>query len=304
MSLAKRLAPYGRIKENEPLSSHTTYRIGGPAAYYITPENGTGLMRIVEILNEEHVPWHVLGRGSNVLVDDRPFEGAILNLDATMNGFYFEPDGLVTAQAGCSLINLAVEAAKRGLSGLEFASGIPGSVGGGLYMNAGAYKSDLSSILTEVLVLRDGKMEWLPKDELEYSYRHSIFQRKKDWLVVAGRFQLTPGNEEDIQALMANRRARRMASQPLNMPCAGSVFRNPDNMAAWQLVDALGYRGCRQGGAMVSDLHSNFIVNAGGATFEDVAGLIDAIRQAAKEQFGVELIPEVERLVWAEEQND
>ena len=146
MSVLTRLKVYGKVLENEPMKKHTTYHIGGNVAYYITPHNETALMCILDILQDEKIPYHVTGRGSNILCDDTDFDGAIINLDGTLNDYYFEPDGTLVAQAGCSIINLSVEAMKRSLSGLEFASGIPGSVGGGLYMNAGAYRSNLSSL--------------------------------------------------------------------------------------------------------------------------------------------------------------
>ena len=158
MNLTDLLKLYGDVQEHEPMSAHTTYKIGGTARWFIQPRSVTALMRIMQLLDAENIPWIVLGRGSNLLVPDGAWPGAVINLDYTFNDCYFEPDGILYAQAGCALPALAVEAMKHSMSGLEFASGIPGSLGGGLYMNAGAYRSDLSSILLEVLILRDRKV--------------------------------------------------------------------------------------------------------------------------------------------------
>lgn len=299
MTLLEKLEVYGKVLQNESMKKHTTYRIGGTVDYYIYPKNELALMRILQLLKEEQVPYHVLGRGSNLLCSDNHFHGAIINLDRTLNDFFFEKEGLLLAQAGCSIINLSIEAMKNSLSGLEFASGIPGSLGGALYMNAGAYKSDIASILKGVYILRDGKIEWVEKENLDYGYRHSLFQNHKDWIILGGCFQLKEGNRKEIEDLMASRRQRRMESQPLDMPCAGSVFRNPEAMPAWKLVESLGLRGHKIGGAQVSLKHSNFIVNADQtATCQDVLDLISLIQTKAKEVYDIDLITEVERLIW------
>lgn len=299
MSILERLNAYGKVLENEPMKNHTTYHIGGTVAYYILPSNETALMCILDILHDENIPFHVIGRGSNILCDDTHFDGAIINLDKSLNDYYFEPDGTLVAQAGCSIINLSVEAMKRSLSGLEFASGIPGSVGGGLYMNAGAYKSDLASLLVDVCVLKDGKICWMKCDDLDYGYRHSIFQSHKDWTILAGRFKLNHAEKNKIRDLMDSRRQRRMDAQPLDMPCAGSVFRNPESVPAWKLVEDMGFRGYQIGGAQVSTKHCNFIVNATGeATAQDVRDLISSIQAKAKELHNIDLITEVEQMHW------
>lgn len=299
MSIIERLETYANVLTNEPMSKHTTYHVGGCVDYYIYPTNLMSLMRVIAILEEANIPFFTIGRGSNILFSDAPFHGAIINLDTSLNDFYFEPDGTLVAQAGCSIINLSVEAMKRDLSGLEWASGIPGSVGGVLYMNAGAYKSDISHVVEEILILHDGKVEWINKDALDYGYRHSIFQSHKDWVILGARIALEAGQAEDIRNLMTSRRERRLSTQPLDKPCAGSVFRNPEAMPAWKLVDELGFRGYQIGGARVSEKHSNFIVNENNtATASDIRDLIQLIRQEAKEKFDISLITEVEQLNW------
>lgn len=299
MSILERLETYGDVLEHESMKKHTTFHIGGEVDYFIYPKNCTSLMCIVHILKEEGIPYYVMGRGSNVLFDDGHFHGAIINLDRTLNEFYIEPSGLMVAQAGCSIINLAVEAMKQSLSGLEFASGIPGSVGGALFMNAGAYKSNMAEILVDVCVLKDDTICWMKKEELDMAYRHSVFQTHRDWTILAGRFQLKKANQADIRDLMNSRRQRRMDAQPLDKPCAGSIFRNPESMPAWKLVENLGLRGYQIGGAQVSEKHCNFIVNANNeASAQDVRDLISYIKKQALEQYDIELITEVEQLNW------
>lgn len=299
MSVQEKLAVYGRVLCNESMKKHTTYRIGGTVDYFIYPKNELALTRILQILQEENIPYHVLGRGSNILCSDAHFHGAIINLDRTLNDFFFEEDGVLLAQAGCSIINLSVEAMKRSMSGLEFASGIPGSIGGALYMNAGAYKANIASLLKGVYVWKNGCTEWMNPKDLDYDYRHSIFQKHKDWLILGACFQLNKGDRKEIEALMDSRRQRRMDAQPLNMPCAGSVFRNPESIPAWKLIEQLGLRGYEIGGAQVSLKHANFIVNKNGeAKAKDVLDLITLIQTKAKEEYGIDLITEVEHLVW------
>ena len=177
--------------------------------------------------------------------------------------------------------------------------GIPGSIGGGLYMNAGAYKDNLANHLIDVCVLKDNTICWMKKDELDYAYRHSIFQSHKDWTILVGRFQLEKGNQNDIRDLMNSRRERRMSAQPLDKPCAGSVFRNPEEIPAWKLIEELGLRGHKIGGAMVSEKHCNFIVNDDlNATAQDVRDLIHEIKTRAKKEYNIDMVTEVEQLYW------
>ena len=295
MNLNEKLKIYADVLEDELMSKHTTYRIGGRVKYYIYPRNLISLMRCIRLLKENKIQYEIMGRGSNVLWTDSYFDGAVINLDRYLNESYIEEDGTIVAQAGCSIINLAYEVAKKSLSGMEFATGIPGSIGGGVYMYAGAYKSDFSSILEAVMVLKDEQILWMQKDDLMFGYRKSSFQSHPDWIILAAKFKCKPGNREEILALMDSRRERRLASQPLDRPCAGSVFRNPETIPAWKIVDELGLRGFTLGGAQVSEKHSNFIINASGqAKAEDVKQLIAYIQEQAKEKFEIELITEVE----------
>lgn len=298
MIVKKRLETYADVEEQVSLKTRTTFRIGGNCRYLIYPKNEICFVRILQVLKEENISWKIFGKGSNILCSDDDYDGAIICLDRYMSDFYFEDDGSVMAQAGCSIILLAHEAMKHSLSGLEFASGIPGTIGGAVYMNAGAYKSDMAAILEEVYVYRDGNIVCMKKEELDFAYRHSIFQKHDDWVILGCRIQLDEGNQKEIRDLMDSRRKRRMDAQPLNKPCAGSTFRNPPEKQAWQLIDEAQLRGARVGGAMVSTKHSNFIVNEENATAKDVLALIEKIQATVKEQFGVDLHCEVEIFNW------
>lgn len=298
MELEKQLSAYGDVEINEPLANHTTFRIGGNCAYLVYPKNQIALMRILDIAKQAHYPCKLFGKGSNLLCGDEDYHGIVICLDRYMNDFYFEEDGTCVAQAGCSIILLAHEAMKHSFSGLEFACGIPGTLGGALFMNAGAYKASMADIVQSVLVLKDGDSAWMDVSELAYGYRSSRFQKEPDWIIVGAKLKLTKADRQEISDLMDSRRKRRLATQPLDKPCAGSMFRNPENAFAWELIDKLGYRGKKLGGAMVSAKHPNFIINEDNATAKDVAALVDEIQRKVKEVYGIELHTEVERFNW------
>lgn len=287
----------GDVLENEPMSKHTTFRVGGKARYFVYPKNEIGLMRLLELAKEYNVQTKIVGKGSNLLVSDDDFDGMMINLDRYFNEVIFE-ENKVSVYAGQSIIFLAHEAMKRGLSGLEFASGIPGTVGGACFMNAGAYKSELKDIIDAVWVLKDGNCVWMKPEECEFGYRTSIFKKNPSWIILAVRFNLTKKDSSEIKEIMDSRRQRRMDSQPLNKPSAGSVFKNPDNGAAWKLIDDTGLRGYMIGGAKVSEKHSNFIVNESNASAQDILDLIKLIQNKVEEKFNVSLKTEVECFNW------
>ncbi|MDO4663843.1 MAG: UDP-N-acetylmuramate dehydrogenase [Erysipelotrichaceae bacterium] len=291
------LEPFGETSCAVSMKKHTTYKIGGVADFLVEAYGIEQLRELIQLLNRENVPWLILGNGSNVLIDDVPFHGVVISLKKYFKDFHFEDD-ILTCQAGCSIIALSVEAMMRSLSGLEFASGIPGSIGGGIYMNAGAYLSDMASILIDVTVLKDGEIVTMTNEELDFTYRHSNFQKHKDWVALSARFQLEYKPKNEIQETMDRRKQRRLTTQPVSKPSAGSVFRNPKGCNAWQIVDQLGYRGKSIGGAIVSPIHSNFIVNEGNATARDVDRLIRNIQRDALKHYGIHLITEVERINW------
>lgn len=294
--LYEKLKRIAEVECDVPLSSMTTLRIGGPARFVVYPDSMIALDALMRLLREEEVPFKVIGKGSNLLCSDKPFDGVVIRLDK-FDDYYFLGNDLI-AQAGCSIIALSYTAMKQGLSGMEFVSGIPASVGGVTFMNAGAYRSSMSDIIESVFVYRNERFEWISNEECCFTYRHSIFHDHPDWLIIAVKIHLNNAPIEEIRDLMESRRKRRMDSQPLDKPSAGSVFQNPQEMPAWQLIDGIGYRGHRIGGALVSNKHVNFIVNEDHATAEDFLTLVNEIKQLVEEKYHIRLHMEVERFNW------
>ena len=291
-------AEVGDILEFEPMYKHTTYKVGGPARAFIEVKDIPALQTIMKVIKKHRIPYYVIGRGSNVLFSDKEFDGLILSLNQYFNRIDIN-DQMVTAQAGASVIKMALAAANHGLSGLEFISGIPASVGGVVYMNAGAYLSDVAAVLSEVTLLNGvGEIVTYKNEEMQFSYRYSILQDHPDWVVLEAKFELMPGDKEEIKELMKNRKAKRMATQPWDRPCAGSVFRNPEIHPAWKYIDECGLRGYSIGHARVSTKHSNFIVNSGYASAQDIKNLIEHIQSLVMERFQVELHTEVRFMNW------
>lgn len=284
----------GTVKEHEPLANHTSMKIGGPADILIEPSSIENLKKAVEAIKETGVNWTVIGRGSNLLVSDKGIEGAVIKLGSGMDDLKMEGT-TVTAYAGLSLVNFAITISRKGLSGLEFAGGIPGSVGGAVYMNAGAHGSDISKILEKAYVLfEDGSLEWLSKEAMKFSYRTSVLQKERPGIVVAAVFQLKEGNKEEIVAELQKNKDYRKETQPYNYPSCGSVFRNPLPDHAGNLIEKSGLKGHQIGGAQISELHGNFIVNKGDATAEDVLGLIQHVKDTVMDLHGVKMETEVE----------
>lgn len=297
IDLRKELTSFAEVDFDRSFREMTTLRIGGKVKYTIYPKDIVALDAIIGILDGSGVPYKLIGKGSDLLCSDRPFEGAVIRLDRHFNDFYVDGTSMV-AEAGCSIIALSVEAMKRGLSGLEFASGIPGTLGGAVFMNAGAYRSSMSEITEEVCVYHDRRVEWMPAEACGFGYRSSYFQKHPDVTVLAVRMKLSEKDSGEISALMDDRRRRRMESQPLDKPSCGSVFRNPADANAWALIDGIGYRGKAVGGAMVSPKHCNFIVNTGGASAEDYAELVREIQEKVMEKYGIALETEMEKFNW------
>ncbi|WP_019005185.1 UDP-N-acetylmuramate dehydrogenase [Cohnella laeviribosi] len=285
-------ARVGHVKLNEPLAEHTTWKIGGPADLFIVPESREQLSETLRLLHKHGVPWTPLGRGSNTLVSDKGVRGAVIKLGSGFDTIAFD-NNTVCAGAAYSFIKLSVMAGKQGLTGLEFAGGIPGSVGGAVYMNAGANGSDVSRIFKSAdIVWEDGSSGTYGKEDMKFGYRHSILHERRG-IVTGATFVLEHGDRKEIAAVMATFKERRLRTQPLQEASAGSVFRNPPNDYSARLIEAAGLKGARVGGAEVSLLHANFIVNLGGATAEDVLTLMHRIQSTVEERFGIRLVPEV-----------
>ena len=291
------LKQYADVDIDVPLAGLTTFRVGGNADYVIYPKDAIAFAEAIRLITKEGLPYKMLGKGSNILCSDETFHGVIIRLDRYFQDYYYL-DNQLFAQAGCSIISLSYDSMKKGLSGLEFASGIPATVGGTIYMNAGAYKKCMKDVVEEVLVYRDGVIDWLKADECDFNYRSSVFQTNQDWIILAARLTLVPEKVETIRELIENRRQRRMETQPLNLPSAGSVFRNPINEFAWEYIDKLGLRGLQIGGAQISDKHSNFIVNVGNANASNVLELINLVNEKMRTEYGFELEMEIEKFNW------
>ncbi|SEN12045.1 UDP-N-acetylmuramate dehydrogenase [Paenibacillus sp. OV219] len=282
----------GSVSYNKPLADFTTWKIGGPADVLIIPETEEQLVAVIRLLHKHGVQWTNLGRGSNLLISDKGIRGVVLQLG---EGFdYARFDGtFVYAGAAYSLIKLSVLSAREGLTGLEFAGGIPASVGGAVYMNAGAHGSDVSRIFKSAdIVLETGELVRFNAEQMEFSYRHSCLHEQRG-IVIGAVFELGQGNRKDITATTTAYKQRRLLTQPLTLACAGSVFRNPPNDFAARLIEASGLKGMRQGAAEISTLHANFIVNTGQAKAEDVLTLMSIIRSTVQQNFGIELVAEV-----------
>lgn len=287
-------ADVGRVLVNEPLARYTTMKIGGPADILIVPKHVAGIEKTLQLVKQYKTKWTVIGRGSNLLVSDQGIEGVVIRLGEGLDHLEVEKHK-VRVGSGYPLIKLSTLLSRQGLAGLEFASGIPGSVGGAVYMNAGAHKSDISSVLSKALILfEDGTIAWLTNKELEFSYRASVLQTKRPGIVLEAEFQLQAGKREEIVRSMQNNKDYRRETQPWNHPCAGSIFRNPIPHFAGDLVEKAGLRGYRIGGAQISEMHGNFIVNTGGASAQDVLSLIELIKHTIKDKFDVDMHTEVE----------
>ena len=281
-----------RVLENEPMAKHTSFKLGGPADAIVLPRGLEELRQVLSLASRAQIPVFVLGKGTNLIVRDKGIRGLVIKVAGGFNDLRFDGPS-VWAGAGLSLAELATACAKRSWSGLEFAQGIPGTVGGAVVMNAGAYEGEMSQVVTAVQFVRyDGTVQTYGRQDMQFGYRASALQ---DQAVVIMRveFRLKEGDRKAIEALMAGLAERRRQRQPLDVPSAGSVFRRPPGHFAGTLIQDAKMQGARVGGAVVSLKHAGFIVNDGGATASDVLALITLVREKVKERFGVELRAEV-----------
>lgn len=280
------------VKRDVPMAHHTTFKIGGPADLLIEPESIESFARLVKLCRVESVPMMVVGAGSNLLVSDKGIEGVVVKLAEAFD--FVTIDGTeITCGSGTSLAKLAKHAQRAGLSGLEFASGIPGNLGGAIYMNAGAYGGEMKDVVMETTCIdEDGNIQTTKGDAHGFSYRHSIFCKEKKYIISA-KLQLVPKNPEEILKTMQELNARRKEKQPLEKPSAGSTFKRPEGFFAGKLIEDAGLKGARLGGASVSEKHAGFVVNNGDATCADVVALIQHVQSVVMEKFGVMLEPEI-----------
>lgn len=285
----------GRLRRDEPLRRHTSVRIGGPASYFVEPASGADIRTARRLAIEWRVPCTVIGKGSNILVSDTGIPGIVISLGQLMSRVEWHGETDVFVESGLSLPRLAKLAADRGLAGIEFGSGIPGTVGGGVVMNAGAHGGEMADIVRRVHVIdAAGEHRVFSRDELNFAYRRSRFSQNDEHVVIGADLSFLPEDPEVIRERMKAFARQRRTTQPLGRPSSGSVFKNPPGDYAGRLIQAAGLKGERIGQAQVSPVHGNFIVNCGGATADDVMRLIDHVRNRVQRAFGVELQLEVE----------
>ncbi len=284
-----------RVLVDEPMKRHTTFRIGGPADFFLLPSTVDEVRGILEICREEELPYFILGNGSNLLVSDKGYRGVIIQLYRNFSNISVEGNE-ICASSGALLSQIAAAARNASLTGFEFAGGIPGTLGGAVFMNAGAYGGELKDVLKEAVVMTEqGEILTLPVEKLDMGYRTSRI-KKAGYLVLEARLVLEQGDMDKIRDITKDLTEKRVSKQPLEYPSAGSTFKRPEGYFAGKLIMDAGLRGYQVGGAQVSEKHCGFVINKGNATAADVLTLIENVREKVQEQFGVTLEPEVKFL--------
>lgn len=284
-----------RVLTDEPMKNHTTFRVGGNADYFVLPRTSEEVRDIVAFCQNQKLPYYILGNGSNLLVGDKGYRGVIIQIFKEMNDIVVNGER-ICAQAGALLSKVGSVALEAGLTGFEFAAGIPGTVGGAVVMNAGAYGGEMKDVLASVTVLtQDGEVLKLSNENLELGYRTSVVA-KKNYVVLEAEYLLKRGDKSDIRAMMDELKVKRVTKQPLEYPSAGSTFKRPEGYFAGKLIQDAGLRGFRVGGAQVSEKHCGFVINTGGATASDILELMKQVSEKVSDEFGVTLEPEVKLL--------
>ena len=284
------------VRTGEPMAKHTTFRVGGPADYFLSPDTLEGVKQAVSICKKEGIPYYIIGNGSNLLVSDDGYRGAMIQIYKNLNQVTVEGEHVIRAQAGALLSTVARTALGEALTGMEELSGIPGTIGGAVTMNAGAYGGEIKDVLTEVTVLdADGEIRTISSGDLKLGYRTSVIA-KQGYVVLGAVLSLKKGDIEQIRSRMEELKAQRVSKQPLDLPSAGSTFKRPEGYFAGKLIQDAGLSGYTVGGAQVSTKHCGFVVNAGNATAADVYQLICDVQKTIREKDGVELEPEVKLL--------
>ena len=293
------LEEYATVQEHASLKRYNTYRIEGTAKYLVSPNSITDLANVIKVLKENNEKFIVLGNGSNVVINDREYDGVIIKLDK-LNGIDVNPKmHMAYAEAGAMLPKLAQQSIDLGLTGLEFAISIPGTIGGSVYGNAGAYNACLLDYVESVTVMDENyDVKVIEHEDITYGYRYSMFKEQKNLIILGAKFYLKEGDKENSLAIIEDRRQRRVATQPLEYPSAGSVFRNPEGDFAGRLIEFCQLKGKTIGGAQVSEKHANFIINTGNATGEDVYKLIKYVHDTVLEKTNIDLIIEQEFIDW------
>ena len=281
-----------QILKDEPMDKHTTFRAGGKADYLVMPSNEEQVRDLVLLLKKENVPYYVMGNGSNLLVRDQGFKGVIIQIARKMNQIRVEGE-TIYAQAGALLSKIAAQALGEGLTGFEFASGIPGTLGGAVMMNAGAYGGEMKQVIVNACVLTSaGEIAVIPADLMELGYRTSVFAKNQD-IILSAQLKLEYGNEAVIREYMDELKEQRVSKQPLEYPSAGSTFKRPEGYFAGKLIQDAGLRGFQVGGAQVSEKHCGFVINKDHATATDILSLMEQVSDKVETKFGVRVEPEV-----------
>ena len=293
------LEEYATVEEHVSLKKYNTYRIDGTAKYLVSPNSITDLSNVIRVLKENNVKYYILGNGSNIVINDREYDGAVIKLDK-LNGIEVTPEKqMAYAEAGAMLPKLAQESIDKGLTGLEFAISIPGTIGGSVYGNAGAYNSCILDYIESVTVLdENGDVRIIEHEDIDYGYRYSMFKEQKNLIILGAKFFLKEGDKESSLEIIEDRKQRRIATQPLEYPSAGSVFRNPVGDFAGRLIESCNLKGYKIGGAEVSEKHANFIINSNNASGEDVYKLIKHVHSTVLEKTNVDLVIEQEFIDW------
>lgn len=287
----------GKILENIYMKDYTTYKVGGIVRVMVYPKDIDSLIKLMTIIKRDNINYKIIGNGSNVIFSDEDYNGIIIKLD-NFNNLEVK-DTVIKVGAGYNLMKLAIKMSREGYAGLDFATGIPGTVGGAVYMNAGAYKSDMGYIVSEIKVLTpDLEIKTMYNKDLEFKYRTSFLQKNPGYICLEATIVLKEGNKELIKEIIEDRKQRRLMAQPLEYPSAGSVFRNPEGDYAGRLIEECGLKGKQIGGAKVSQKHANFIINYNNATAKDIKNLIKLVKEEVYKKFGIELKVEQEFVNW------
>ena len=297
--MINKLKQHGEVTEHTSLKNMNTYHIDGKAKILIEPNSINDLVEVIKILREYKEPYFILGAGSNIVLNDKEIDGVVIKL-TKLNGIEVYPEeGTIYAEAGAMLPKVVIDSVNNGLCGLEFAAGIPGTIGGAVYGNAGAYNACIMDYVKSVTVLdQNNEIITLENDDIFYEYRNTVFKQTKKYIILGAKLYLREGNKEESENIMADRKRRRVESQPLEFPNAGSVFRNPEGDFAGRLIEVCELKGYKIGGAEVSTKHANFIINKENATGTDIHNLILHVHDTVKEKTGVDLLIEQEFVDW------
>lgn len=287
----------GKVLLSEPLNKYTSLRIGGQVDYYFEPMDKEDSMNIIGYLQKQDVPFVAIGKGSNLLVSDEGFRGAVVNIESALKSIYVEGSRVI-AEAGVTLIRFVDFCIQRSLKGVEMLAGIPGTIGGAVIMNAGAFGGEISNYMIDAEIIRKGTIVVLKKEEIGFSYRHVSLQPED--VVLSASFQLPSGDREELMKIRNDLVLQRNRKHPINLPNCGSVFKNPSGTPAAKFIEEAGLKGTKSGNAQISEKHANFIVNLGNASSSDVIDLIGQARKAVRKKFGVTLEPEVKFLGFSE----